>query len=77
MYCRLFQALATVRAVLIVFQFAGAVTTTILMTTWRAGNIFPHPHLILQLASYFLLSSRMLSRTCGVMDVAAFVNVFG
>ena len=41
MYCRLFQALATVRAVLIVFQFAGAVTTTILMTTWRAGNIFP------------------------------------
>ena len=29
----------------------------------RAGNTFPHPHLILQLTSDFLLSCRMLSRT--------------
>lgn len=43
----------------------------------RAGNTFPHPHLILQLTSDFLLSCRMLSRTWRVTDLAAFLNVFG
>ena len=54
----------------------GALNITILMTTRRAGNIFPHPHLILQLTSYFLLSSRMLSRTCGGMDLAVLFFFF-